>query len=298
MSLKRLSSSSLILASLLAGPVSAAVPVVESLPTAEVIREPVPATAPESVDNASVESVIESAQARQRAEDTQQNAQQPANSTAYFLNQIEELRKRNMTLEGRVEELEFQLRQNEAEFRDRYLDLDARISRMTGGQPEGGLSNERSAGNISPPTDLGNTPVQLPVDQTPEKLLAEREQADYQAAFGLIRDREFDQALVALRKLLKDYPGGKLSDNAQYWLGEVLMAQGKFEPARDEFMLVMEQHPQSAKVPDASYKLGRLYDLLGDKAEARKYLESVVSKFPDSPAARLSDTYLQGMSDS
>ena len=76
------------------------------------------------------------------------------------------------------------------------------------------------------------------------------------------------------------------------------MAQGKFEPARDEFRVVMEQYPDSAKVPDAAYKLGRLYDLLGDKAEARKYLELVVSQYPGSSAASLSDTYLQSMSDS
>ncbi|UYM16779.1 tol-pal system protein YbgF [Endozoicomonas euniceicola] len=296
MSLKPLSSSSLIMASLLAVPVLAEVPVVESLPTAEIVSETTqdvtPVSAPESValENVApenVESVIQSAQ-----------AQQPANSTAYFLNQIEELRKRNMTLEGRVEELEFQLRQNEAEFRDRYLDLDARITKAIGEQPASDLNKDHSA-KTTQAVEPVNVPAQLPDSKTPEELLVkQREQADYKAAFGFIREREFDQALVALRKLLEDYPDGKLSDNAQYWLGEVLMAQGKFEPARDEFRAVIEQYPQSAKVPDASYKLGRLYDLLGDKAKARKYLELVVSKYPDSSAARLSDTYLQSMSDS
>ena len=296
MSLKPLSSSFLILASLLAVPVLAAVPVVESLPTAEVVRETAqdatPVSAPESVER-----VIQSAQTQQVSEENSQPRPQSANSTAYFLNQIEELRKRNMTLEGRVEELEFQLRQNEAEFRDRYLDLDARISRAMGDQPAPALTGDRSA-NISQAAEPGSTPVQLPARQSSEELLAERELAEYQVAFGLIRDREFDQALAALRKLLEEYPDGKLSDNAQYWLGEVLMAQGKFEPARDEFRVVMEQYPDSAKVPDAAYKLGRLYDLLGDKAEARKYLELVVSQYPGSSAASLSDTYLQSMSDS
>ena len=295
MSLKPLSSSSLIMASLMAVPVLAEVPVVESLPTAEIVSETTqdvtPVSAQESValENVapeSAEGVIQSAQ-----------AQQPANSTAYFLNQIEELRKRNMTLEGRVEELEFQLRQNEAEFRDRYLDLDARITRAIGEPSASDLNSDHSA-KTTQAAEPANAPAQQPDSKTPEELLVKREQAEYQAAFGLIRERKFDQALVALRKLLEDYPDGKLSDNAQYWLGEVLMAQGKFESARDEFRVVIEQYPQSAKVPDASYKLGRLYDLLGDKAEARKYLELVVSKYPDSSAARLSDTYLQSMSDS
>lgn len=297
MSLKRLSGSSLILASLLAGPVLAAVPVVESLPTAEVVSDPVQNSVNDVIQNARTQQPEETDSVDGVSNAAVTERQQPANSTAYFLNQIEELRKRNMTLEGRVEELEFQLRQNEAEFRDRYLDLDARISRLTGEQIEPALKSDDRSVRVSQPVEL-NQPMLVPDESTGKEQTTQREQAEYQAAFGLIRDREFDQALLALRKLLKDYPRGNLSDNAQYWLGEVLMAQGKYEPARDEFKIVMDQYPQSAKVPDAAYKLGRLYDLMGNKAEARKYLESVVSDYPGSSAARLSDTYLQSMSDS
>lgn len=274
MGLKRFSSSTLVLMGVLSGLVLAEVPVVESLPTVEIAAEVAPSGEIESTNN-----------------------EQPANRTAHFLHQIEALRKRNMTLEGRVEELEFQLRQNESEFRDRYLDLDARISRLMGAASntvDNGLAKNEAGAKIVLLADLGAIPSQLP-EKSREDLLVEREQVDYKSAYSLIREKEFDQALIALRKLLKDYPRGQLSDNAQYWLGEVLMAQGKYEPARDEFKVVMAQYPESSKVPDSAYKLGRLLDLLGNEVEARRYLESVVSQYPGSSAARLSDTYLQNM---
>ncbi|OED50497.1 tol-pal system protein YbgF [Endozoicomonas sp. (ex Bugula neritina AB1)] len=278
MSLKQLSSSTLFLAGLLSAPVlAAAAPVVESLPAVEAVTDVMPLDGNESAvseDSVSVK-----------------------NSTAHFLHQIQELRNRNMTLEGRVEELEFQLKQNESEFRDRYLDLDARIGRLIEGgiivSDQKPLKDDQNATTVLP-AELG---VISAPKSTEDQLIA-REQADYQSAFGLIRDREFDRALVALRKFLKDYPQGELSDNAQYWLGEVLMAQEQYESARDEFKIVIAHYPDSAKVPDSAYKLGRLFDLLGNEAEARKYLESVVSQYPGSSAARLSDTYLQNMSGS
>ena len=154
----------------------------------------------------------------------------------FFLNKIEALEKRNMTLEGRIEELEFQLKRNEDEFRDRYLDLDARISRMSGaGATQPTAQGAATPWSSMPPLKGDNQPVYMTDSPSPEAGREEREQADYQKAFGLIRDREFDQALIALRQLLRDYPRGNLSGNAQFWLGEVLMAQGKYEPARVEF---------------------------------------------------------------
>ena len=293
MSLKRFSSSTLLLAGLLSGSALAAVPVVESLPASASAATPgsVAADVPE-VENQAGPPAVNSTDAA----GTTAASNRGGNSTAYFLNQIEALQQRNMVLEGRVEELEFQLKQNEAEFRDRYLDLDERLTRLMDGesQPSVELSDTPDA-RISSPMELGTVPGK-PVAE--EDALEQGEREAYQAAFALIREREFDQALDALRGMLKDYPRGQYAANVQYWLGEVLMAQGQHESARKEFQLVMDQYPESNKIPDAAYKLGRLYDLLGDQTAARKHLEGVISQFPDSSAARLSDTYLQTMTDS
>ncbi|KEQ16691.1 hypothetical protein GZ78_18485 [Endozoicomonas numazuensis] len=207
-----------------------------------------------------------------------------------MLNLVDELRQEIMTLRGQVEEQAYQIKQLQQENRDRYLDLDQRISRL--GESSGSApASVRSSSSL--PVTLPAIGSKPPVSQSDS-----REEAAYQAAFSLIKDKRFDDAVVALSALLKDYPKGQFSDNAQYWLGEVQMAQGKYKEAQGDFQALIDDYPKSPKVPDATYKLGRILDLQGEKEAARKRLESVISQYPGSAAARLSDTYLRNMSGS
>ena len=271
MSLKPVKCSTFMLAALISGSVLAQVPVVESMPAAAGVA---------SVQNGSAD------------------ADAPRSSgTAHLLNLIDELRGEIMSLRGQVEEQGYRIGQLQQENRDRYLDLDERITRLGAGegrtsQPEKNQNvlPEKPQGSIQPPT-----PVSGDLDAQLEAAAAGKEEADYNAAYALIGERKFDSALTAMRQLLEDFPRGRYSDNAQYWLGEVQMAQGRYREARDDFQLVLNDYPKSAKVPDAAYKLGRLYDLLGERSKARKHLESVISDYPDTAAARLSDTYLRNM---
>ena len=70
------------------------------------------------------------------------------------------------------------------------------------------------------------------------------------------------------------------------------MAKGRYDDARISFEMVLIDFPESPKVPDASYKLGRVYDLLGEPKKSREILQTVVQKYPQTAAARLSETYL------
>ena len=272
MSLKPVKSSTFILAALLSGSVLAQVPVVESLPA----------------------SAAASVQGENRSSET---PQAKSSGTAHLLNLIDELRGEIMSLRGQVEEQGYRIGQLQQESRDRYLDLDERITRL-GASGTKVIQEEKTSADL-PGKQQGNTqspePVSVDLNAQQEVAAARKEEADYNAAFALISERKFDSALAAMRQLLEDYPRGRYSDNAQYWLGEVQMAQGLYREARDDFQLVLNDYPKSAKVPDAAYKLGRIYHLLGDQAKARKHLESVISDYPDTAAARLSDTYLRNM---
>lgn len=209
--------------------------------------------------------------------------------TAYFVNIIEQMRQEVMELRGQVEEQQFQINRLQQESRDRYLDLDDRISRINTGEAP------RSASK-TPETTETIDEAQLTQDADSQgKQMAVAEEEAYQAAFKLIRERQFDEAKVALRQLLVDFPNGRYSDNARYWLGEVQMAQGKYPEAFVTFEQVLKDYPKSGKIPDATYKMGRLQDLLGNKQKAKELLETVVKNYPDSAAARLSDTYLRGI---
>ena len=201
--------------------------------------------------------------------------------TAYMLQTIDQLRSEMMGLRGQIEEQAYQIKQLQQESRDRYLDLDERVSRLSGSSVPASQASAASSEQQSAVND---------------KLAAE-EQA-YEHAFQLIRDKRFDDAKKALNQQLADFPKGDYSDNAQYWLGEVHMAQGQYSDAQKAFLAVLSDYPKSAKIPDATYKLGRLADVQGDKKKAREYLQSVMKKYPESAAARLSDTYLQRLTGS
>ncbi|MRI35309.1 tol-pal system protein YbgF [Endozoicomonas sp. OPT23] len=212
--------------------------------------------------------------------------------TAHILNLLDELRQENMTLRGQLEEQAHRIRQLEEENRDRYLDLDDRISKLVE-QMEGSSGSKASIETRVPAALSQPTPKKNFQKNVQEESLVE--QQAYQNAFELIKNKEFGKALAAMRQLLKDYPKGSYADNALYWLGEIQMAQGKYAEAMVDFKSVITDFPASSKVPDAGYKLGKVLDLQGKKAEAKKQLEGVVANHPGTAAARLSETYLKNI---
>lgn len=214
------------------------------------------------------------------------------NATAHLLNTIDQMRQEMMEIRGQLEEQAFRIEQLQQESRDRYLDLDERMSQLNGQGHSGGRGESPSLAALQPP--ILNTSVANPSEKR-DQSASKAEEAAYQSAFGLIRSKQFDDAKEALQQQLKAYPKGRYADNAYYWLGEVDMAQGRYDEARDSFQVVLSDFPKSSKVPDASYKLGRVYDLLGNQNKAKELLESVIKQYPESAASRLSDTYLRTM---
>ncbi|WP_257293579.1 tol-pal system protein YbgF [Endozoicomonas sp. YOMI1] len=211
------------------------------------------------------------------------------NGTAHLLNTIDQLRQEMMEMRGQLEEQAFRIEQLQQEGRDRYLDLDERISRLN---DQAGKATPVSVANLKPP--IASAPVAGAAEKKDQSAW-KAEEAAYQSAFALIRSKQFDKAKKALQEQLKTYPEGRYADNAHYWLGEVDMAQGHYDAAKVSFQIILNEFPKSPKVPDASYKLGRVHDLLGNQKEAKRLLELVIQQYPDSSAARLSDSYLRTM---
>lgn len=231
-----------------------------------------------------------------------------AGQARILLEQIDSLQQEVLQLRGLVERQANALQRLSHENRDRYLDLDRRISKLlesvgSGGAPEAGTETKGARTDtkadaqqqtVAPHlTKAGNTPEAAAPGSSnpaPERLV-------YRDAFRLIRARKFDAAIRALDDYIRRFPTGIYADNARYWLGEVYFAQGKLKRARDAFEAVLKDYPKSNKVPDALYKLGRVFDQLGDKAQSEKNLRSVISRYPQSSSARLADVYLRGMQD-
>lgn len=197
--------------------------------------------------------------------------------------ELDILRDEIRELRGNTDALQYEAEGTATRQRDQYLDLDQRLQslerRTRGGEPMSAVPlEERQAPVVATlPSSSGN------------------ERSGYEAALELLRQGRYPQAESAFTQFLSDYPQSDLADNAQYWLAETHYVNREFETALGAFQVVIENHPNSRKVPDALLKAGFCEYELQRWADARNSLQAVVEQFPDSTAARLANQRLERM---
>ena len=211
------------------------------------------------------------------------------------LQQLEEEVRR---LNGIVEEQQLLLTRLQDQSLERYVELDRRIA-MVGSGDDDPLSGETGVVDTDDVNDTGITIAPVRPEQTQE-LPGERDA--YQAAYALVRERAFSDALAGFQAFLASYPFGKYAPNAHYWLGELYLVVDPVEPelARQSFRLLLDQYPNDKKVPDALYKLGRVHALKGDIERSSEYLNRVIAEYGEEnhPAAQLAADFLAQQSSS
>jgi len=107
-----------------------------------------------------------------------------------------------------------------------------------------------------------------------------------QASLDLTQGR-YRLALQEFRDYVKRYPTSDLADNAQYGVGECYFAQAVFDSAETEYAKVEASFPKGDKVPAALYKLALSKERLKKTSEAKKTLEDLVKRYPNSGEAQL-----------
>lgn len=214
-------------------------------------------------------------------------ARAPVNtsSPADLLYQLELLQQEVQSLRGIVEEQQYQIKQMRDEQKDRYLDLDRRISALNSNAPNVPSTNGSSIAPIERPS----------VGQPGRQPLGVNEKSAYQAAFDLIRNKRYDDAIAAFSTFVQDYPRGDYTGNAFYWLGEVQLVKANYQEALTAFGSLLDRYPNHRKVPDAKYKLGKVYRELGDKNKARQILQEVVNQHSGTSAAKLAEADLRNI---
>ena len=207
------------------------------------------------------------------------------NANAQMFDLVELLQRELQQLRGQVEELNYNLERLKQDQKQRYLDLDRRVVSLSS-QPS--VANETQVATVVSQTPQdGNEPALGQVIIAQETYDPEVEKAAYNAAFTLIRERQYDASIVALQAFVNDFRQGALLGNAHYWLGEVYMVQGDASLAAESFEIVIGEFPEHRKIPDALYKAGVAYQNLGNVVKANQMLQRVLQEYPDSSAARL-----------
>jgi tol-pal system protein YbgF len=200
-------------------------------------------------------------------------------------NQLEALRGDVRAMHNDVDQLNNALDSGRKQQRDLYADLDQRLKKLESrGGAVSSVGAAPAAGSAAAATDA-------PADSS-----SGEDKASYQAAFNLLKDGQYDRAIVAFQKFLATYPDSSLADNAQYWLGEAYYVNRAFPEAQSAFQRMVDKYPQSRKLGDALLKIGYCRYELKQWESARAVLGQVVARFTDTPAARLAQQRLDKMS--
>jgi TolA-binding protein len=78
------------------------------------------------------------------------------------------------------------------------------------------------------------------------------------------------------------------ASDAQYRIGEIHYSNEEWDDAVKAFDLVLQNYPDSKRVPDAMYYKGFCLGKLGRWPEAMETLKDLRKRFPTSPMAKLS----------
>jgi tol-pal system protein YbgF len=195
-------------------------------------------------------------------------------------NQLEALRGDVRAMHNDVDQLSNALESSRKQQRDMYADLDQRLKNIEarGSAAGAAVSAGAPAAAAASSADSGE------------------DKAAYQAAFNLLKDGQYDRAIVAFQRFLVSYPDSSLADNAQYWLGEAYYVNKAYPEAEAAFQRVVDKYPQSRKLGDALLKIGFCRYETKQWQSAREVLGQVVARFTDTPAARLAQQRLDKMS--
>ena len=105
------------------------------------------------------------------------------------------------------------------------------------------------------------------------------EQYDY--AFGLLRNSDYDDATKAFQAFLQQHPQDPLAGNAAYWLGQIAYAQGHYDQSAVIFLDAYQKYPKSAKAAESLLKVGLSMGNLSKKKEACAALHRFQTEYPD-----------------
>ncbi|MES1940473.1 hypothetical protein T5B8_09526 [Salinisphaera sp. T5B8] len=201
---------------------------------------------------------------------------------------IQRLQSEVRDLQGQVDTLKYQLRQNEQGQRDLYENLDKRLSALEGGGATGaatGDTGSSSNGASDNAADYGT------VSQDPAVEKA------YTAAFDKLKAGDYDAAIGAFKGFLQQNPESSYSDNAWYWLGEANYVKRNYDASLEAFQTVVNRFRASDKVPGSLYKIGVIQDERGETDNAYGTLKRVVDQYPNSNVADMARKRLEQIDD-
>lgn len=201
-------------------------------------------------------------------------------------NEVEQLEEMIRRMEGRFEEIGFQLvsrkealdalKKEIGSIGNMAVENQARMNRLaayTGYESSGDGTENLVAGSDEAKTSE-------PVAKSDDELLYEKGRTAYEKG-------DLGKAEKIFREILLKFPGSDLADNAQFGIGECLYMAKDYKQAILEYQTVIEEYPKGNKTAGAYLKQGFSFILLGEPENAKLSLKDLIERYPDSVEAKL-----------
>ena len=232
------------------------------------------------------------------ANDTMETSSNNSNSkNAVLLDKIQGLQQEVQELRGQLEVQAHDLKLLQQQQLTFYKDLDSRIRHDPAKTAQNESVADVSIGQKDSPQNIAADKLQTqPIINKAIRTNPADEQISYLAAYELVKNKKFDDALTAMQTFVTQYPQGGYTANAQYWLGELYMVKKSYPDAITHFEVVLQQFPSSSKSAASLLKIGYALAASGKKQDAIARLQQVVKNYPDTNTAQLAKTKLESLS--
>lgn len=111
-------------------------------------------------------------------------------------------------------------------------------------------------------------------------------------ARGLLEQRRYDLAALEYERLLAATKNAGMRADARFGLASARLYQGRYRDAKVAFEAFLKDTPGDRRARTAGYRLGELSYLLGEYAEARRWLKSFTSAGGSHVGLEMAWTYL------
>lgn len=208
--------------------------------------------------------------------------------------QIQSLRESSQMLSGRLEEMEYLLKQKLEGFEDNQLKNRERMDRLATDT----AAVQKRMDTIDQYLNLEAAQVQKPVKPAASAAVAVKpvsDQALYREAKKAFDEGNIQAARESFLQLIADYPQSPHADNAQFWIGETYYREKWYEKAILEYQKVIEKYPSGNKTPAALLKQGLSFLNIGETNNARLVFKELVAKHPSTNEASIAKQKLESL---
>ncbi|MBY3599145.1 tol-pal system protein YbgF [Rhizobium bangladeshense] len=149
------------------------------------------------------------------------------------------------------------------------------------GNPIGGTVDESAT--------IGSGPIPKANSGAPQQTASLGSEADqYKAAYGHVLSGDYGTAEEEFNQYIARYPTSARAADANFWLGEALYSQGKYNEAAKTFLNAHQKYGSSEKAPEMLLKLGMSLAALDNKETACATLREVSKRYPKASRAVIS----------